>query len=96
VWSFLLATTHGAGLMLWPVLMPLCFSDSLTANDKRPVPNRIASMGIHTLAMLTVSTAVAVCVYECIGRKILRHVWLNVDLIWTLALLLTSGLLLLG
>jgi hypothetical protein len=53
-------------------------------------------MGIHTLAMLTVSTAVAVCVYECIGRKILRHVWLNVDLIWTLALLLTSGLLLLG
>ena len=40
--------------------------------------------------------AVAVCVYECIGRKILRHAWLNVDLIWTLALLLISGLLLLG
>ena len=52
-------------------------------------------MRIHTL-MLTASTAVAVCVYECIGRKILRHAWLNVDLIWTLALLLISGLLLLG
>src|SRR6266403_5466727 len=26
VWSFLMATTHGAGLMLWPVLMPLCLS----------------------------------------------------------------------
>ena len=24
VWSFLMATAHGAGLMLWPVLMPLC------------------------------------------------------------------------
>src|SRR5712675_3354801 len=26
VWSFLMATAHGADLMLWPVLMPLCFS----------------------------------------------------------------------
>jgi len=53
-------------------------------------------MGIHTLAMLTVSTAVGVCVYEWIGLEILRHAWLNVDLIWTLALLMAGGLLLLG
>ncbi len=25
VWSFLMATGHGAGLMLWPALMPICF-----------------------------------------------------------------------
>jgi hypothetical protein len=53
-------------------------------------------VGIHTLAMLTVSTAVAVAVYEWIGLEILRHAWVNVDLIWTLALLLAGGLLLLG
>jgi hypothetical protein len=42
-------------------------------------------MGIHALAMLTVNTAVAVCVYEWIGLEILRHAWLNVDLIRTVS-----------
>ena len=82
--------------MLWPVLMPLCFSDSLRANDKRPVPNRIARYGDSHSDADGQHGSCAVRVYECIGRKILRHAWLNVDLIWTLALLLISGLLLLG
>jgi hypothetical protein len=78
VWSFLMATTHGAGLMLWP------FSTALLG------------VGIHTMTMLIVTTAVAVIVYEWAGLEILRRAWLNVDLIWTLALLLAGALLLLG
>jgi hypothetical protein len=96
VWSFLMATTHGAGLMLWPVLMPLCFPAASEPAMSGPLPTALLGIGVHTLAMLTVSTAVAVCVYEWIGLEILRHAWLNVDLIWTLALLLAGGLLLLG
>jgi hypothetical protein len=46
--------------------------------------------------MLIVSTAVAVAVYEWVGLEILRHAWFNLDLIWTLALALAGGLLLLG
>jgi hypothetical protein len=96
VWSFLMATTHGAGLMLWPVLMPLCFPATSTSLSSGPVPTALLGIGIHTLTMLIVTTAVAVIVYEWAGLEILRRAWLNVDLIWTLALLLAGALLLLG
>ena len=96
VWSFLMATTHGAGLMLWPVLMPLCFPAASQPSSTGPFFTALLAIGIHTLAMLTVTTAVAVAVYEWIGLEILRRAWFNVDLIWTLALVLAGGLLLLG
>jgi hypothetical protein len=95
-WSFLMATTHGAGLMLWPVLMPLCFPAASEPTSIGPFLTALLGVGIHTLAMLTVSTVLAVAVYEWVGLEILRHAWLNVDLIWTLALLLAGGLLLVG
>jgi len=96
VWSFLMATTHGAGLMLWPVLMPLCFSQAPQPFSIGPLPTALLGIAVHTLAMLIVTTAVAVAVYEWIGLEILRRAWLNVDLIWTLAILVAGGLLLLG
>jgi len=96
VWSFLMATTHGAGLMLWPLLMPLCFPAASQPASIDPWPTALLAIGIHTLAMLTVTTAVAVAVYEWIGLEILRRAWFNVDLIWILALFLAGGLLLLG
>ena len=96
VWSFLMATAHGAGLMLWPVLMPLCFPPGSEPASTGPFLTALLGIGIHTLAMLTVTTAVAVAVYEWIGLEILRRAWLNVDMIWTLALLAAGGLLLVG
>jgi hypothetical protein len=96
VWSFLMATTHGAGLMLWPVLMPLCFPATSEPSSIDPLPTALLGIAIHTLTMLIVTTAVAVMVYEWAGLEILRRSWLNVDLIWTLALLLAGALLLLG
>ena len=96
VWSFLMVTTHGAGLMLWPLLMPLCFPAASQPASIDPWPTALLAIGIHTLAMLTVTTAVAVAVYEWIGLEILRRAWFNVDLIWILALFLAGGLLLLG
>ena len=96
LWSFLMATTHGAGLMLWPVLMPLCFPAGTAPSSSGPLLTALLAIGVHTLAMLAVTTAVAVAVYEWIGLEILRRAWLNVDLIWTLALLVAGGLLLLG
>src|ERR1700726_35510 len=96
LWSFLMATTHGAGLMLWPLLMPLCFPAGSQPSSIGPLFTAVLAIGIHTLAMLTVTTAVAVAVYEWIGLEILRRAWFNVDMIWTLALLLAGGLFLLG
>jgi hypothetical protein len=95
IWSFLMATAHGAGLMLWPVLMPLCFPDAAGGSLGGPVAVALAGVGIHTLAMVATTAIVAVLVYEWFGVEILRRAWLNLDLIWTVALVATGALLLL-
>ena len=84
VWSFLMATAHGAGLMLWPVLMPVCLGAG--ADVAGGLTTAFAGVALHTLAMLAVATAVAVAVYEWIGVEILRRAWINVDLVWSFAL----------
>ncbi len=86
VWSFLMATGHGAGLMLWPVLMPLCFPAGVTAGTVDPFVPALLGVGLHTLAMLAVTAAIAVTVYEWLGLEMLRRAWINLDLIWSLAL----------
>jgi hypothetical protein len=90
VWSFLMATAHGAGIMLWPALMPLCVSPDAGS----PVASAFAGVAVHTLAMLATTTTIAVIVYDRLGLAMLRHAWLNVDLIWTFALVATALLLL--
>jgi hypothetical protein len=96
-WSFLMASAHGAGLMLVPVLIPLCLAGSpageLSAGAAAPVA--LAAVGVHTLAMLATTGAIAVAVYEWFGLAFLRKGWINLDLIWTIALIATGMILLL-
>ena len=95
VWSFLMASAHGAGLMLVPVLIPLSLAASpareLTASGSIPVS--LAAVGVHTLAMLAVTGAIAVVVYEWLGLAFLRRGWVNVDRLWTLALIAAGAIL---
>jgi hypothetical protein len=91
VWSFLMATAHGAGLMMWPALMPLCLPGSEAG---APIAATLAAVGIHTLAMVATTALVAAIVFEWLGLALLRRAWVNVDLLWVLALLVTGGLLL--
>jgi hypothetical protein len=94
-WSFLMATTHGAGIMLWPALAPSCLPNGAhVAGLSAPIAAASAGVGIHTLAMLATTALMAVLVYEWAGVGILRRAWLNVDLLWTLALAATAVLLL--
>jgi hypothetical protein len=95
VWSFLMATAHGAGLMLWPVLMPLCIAAASTPDRAGPLATAAIGVGLHTLAMLAVTMAMAVAVYEWIGVEIMRRAWINVDLIWVAALVAAGAWLLL-
>jgi hypothetical protein len=98
LWSFLMSSAHGAGLMLIPVLLPLCLSGSpsgqLTASGSLPVA--LAALGVHTAAMLATITAVSLIVYEWLGLAFLRSGWVNLDLIWLAALGLCGVLLLLA
>jgi hypothetical protein len=93
-WSFLMATAHGAGLMLWPVLTPLCLSPG--SESATALPTALAGVGIHTFAMLAVTVAVATAIYAFFDLDILRRAWINVDFIWMLALLAAGAVLLLA
>jgi hypothetical protein len=96
-WSFLMASAHGAGLMLVPVLIPLCLAASPAGglSAAASVPVALAAVGVHTLAMLATTGAIAVAVYEWLGVAFLRKGWINLDLIWTIALVATGLILLL-
>jgi hypothetical protein len=98
LWSFLMATAHGAGLMLVPVLleMPIgaAHHPNLPVTTAASAGAGLAAVGIHTLAMLAVAGVIAVAVYEWIGLAFLRRGWINIDLVWALALI-GAGLILL-
>ena len=92
-WSFLMSSAHGAGLMLVPILLSLPPSGAnqdlgLVAYAARLSPwEGLLAATLHTAALLAVMALVAVVVYERYGVAFLRRAWLNVDLIWTIALL---------
>lgn len=94
IWSFLMATAHGAGLMLLPVLleMPIGTADhehahmAVATEIGKSAATALAAVAVHTAAMLVVAGAIAVAVYEWVGLAFLRRGWINLDLLWVLAL----------
>lgn len=102
-WSFLMATAHGAGLMVVPVLLG---GDASTAHAAPGHAAHAAGLGgpetalvataIHAAGYLLVSALVAAVVYEKLGLRFLRTRWFNLDLLWSLALIATGGLTLLA
>jgi hypothetical protein len=91
-WSFLMATAHGAGLMLWPALMPLCYPTGPIGAG--PLWTAVMGVALHGLAMVMVTAAVAIATYEWLGVEILRRAWINVELIWRVALAAAGTILL--
>lgn len=88
-WSFVMATAHGAGMMLIPVLMPLGQAGEHAHHTPAANSLWIASFAVlvHSLAMLITTGAVALAVYEWVGLDFLRRGWINLDLVWTAALI---------
>jgi hypothetical protein len=95
VWSFLMATAHGAGLMLLPVLLGTPIGilhhdharTAVAAAAGSSVVDVLAVVAVHTAAMLAVAGAIAIAVYEWVGLAFLRRGWINLDLIWVLTLI---------
>jgi hypothetical protein len=100
LWSFLMATAHGAGLMLVPFLVPIASNGPAHGHNAAhhtvsgSLPLSLAAIGVHTLAMLVVTGVIAVVVYDWAGLAFLRRGWVNLDLLWTVALIATGLLLL--
>jgi hypothetical protein len=104
-WSFLMASAHGAGLMLVPVI--LGWAGDATAGPEHRAGGHaghapdLAAVGatpavalwaaaVHTFGYLAVMGITAVVVYEKVGLSILRKAWFNLELIWCLALVVTG------
>jgi hypothetical protein len=83
--------------MLWPALMPLCLpSGANPMPASGPLAAGLAGVGVHTLAMLSVTAAIAATVYEWLGLGVLRRAWLNIDALWAAALVATGMMMLLS
>lgn len=101
VWSFMMASAHGAGLMLLPILMsqPMIGMTHNMTGGIPATPSALSASGvalavlIHTASMLAVAGIIAILffeTYEKSGLQLLRHTWLNFDLLWAIALLVAG------
>jgi uncharacterized membrane protein (UPF0136 family) len=106
LWSFVMASAHGAGLMLIPLFLKSP-PETLAPHEGAMIlhmhsthglefanfstPSLLtSSIAVHTLGYLLVTGLVAVLVYERLGVGILRRAWFNVDVFWMLALMITG------
>jgi hypothetical protein len=104
IWSFLMASAHGAGFMLLPWVMPMSVDVSAAAGghaahglSMAPAPPGVGLLAVaaHTVAYLGVMTLAAWVVYRRLGLAFLRTAWLNLDWVWAGALVITGAAVLL-
>ena len=97
VWSFLMASAHGAGLMVLPVLLGSSTVEAASqmaghhhmAAGASPLAGILATV-VHTTAYLSVTGLIAWVVYRKFGLALLRKAWFNFDLVWGGALVATG------
>ena len=103
-WSFLMATAHGAGLMLVPFMLGLCAPGdaAMAAPDsghatvmnylaRSNVATAVAVAAVHTLAMMLAGLAVAWAVYRYLGLQFLRRAWFDLDAVWGVSLVIAGA-----
>jgi hypothetical protein len=96
IWSFLMASAHGAGLMALPLVLGAtshaAHGQVLHAGISDAQSLGLLASGLHALGYLVVTGIVAMVVYQRLGLRLLRTAWVNVDLIWAGALVVSAGL----
>jgi hypothetical protein len=97
-WSFLVASAHGAGLMVLPIVLHVTAASAMPAGHEHHM-NMVAADGpwtgiaatlVHTAGYLSVTAVVALLVYRKFGLSLLRKGWFNLDLVWAAALIVTG------
>jgi hypothetical protein len=100
-WSFLMASAHGAGLMVLPIVLHAASTSAMPAGHEHQMQmasgagwtgpwTGIAATLIHTLGYLSVTALIALLVYRKFGLSLLRTGWFNLDLVWAAALIVTG------
>jgi hypothetical protein len=95
-WSFLMASAHGAGLMVLPFVIPAAATVVAAEHHhahhhaSATAANAAALVALHTAAYFIVMVLAASIVYRKLGLSLLRRAWFNMDWLWAGALLLTG------
>jgi hypothetical protein len=99
LWSFLMASAHGAGLMALPFVLAATNQSAAGGHHAAAVSSLppgamvgLLATGAHTAAYLVVLGLMAALVYERLGLRLLRTAWINLDLVWAGALTGTAVL----
>jgi hypothetical protein len=93
-WSFLMASAHGAGLMVVPVFLGIAAAQAHCHGGEAPsmgAGTALAATVLHSVGYLAITAAAAWTVYEKLGLNLLRKAWFNLDLIWAFALVGTGA-----
>jgi hypothetical protein len=88
-WSFVMASSHGAGLMLLPALVGERHA------HHEATAGGLAVLGVHSAAMLIAMTTAALVAFRLTGVGMLRRIWIDTDVLWSLALAMSGIVLLL-
>ena len=99
LWSFAIATAHGAGLMLLPIYLGLCSTEDLDtvhrASSILMAQNAATAVLVsltHTLSMVTAGGVIALIVYGWLGLKFISRSWFNLDFVWAMSLILIGAI----
>ena len=99
VWSFAIATAHGAALMLLPMYFGLCTAEGLSAGHQatsilmgQNTAMAVLVSVVHALAMVTAGGVIAMLVYSWLGLKFLSRSWFNLDVTWAASLILIGAI----
>jgi hypothetical protein len=97
IWSFLMASAHGAGLMVLPIVLHSATASAMPSGHEHMDMTSsagawggIAATLVHTLGYLSVTALIALLVYRKFGLSLLRKGWFNLDLVWAAALIVTG------
>jgi hypothetical protein len=91
LWSFVMASAHGSGLMLLPVLMHRQTGSEATWHMHHAAHDGFLVLAVHTTAMISALAAAALVCYHVFGVGFLRRAWVNLDALWIGALVLAAA-----
>jgi hypothetical protein len=103
-WSLLVATAHGAGLMLVPLALGLCTASPATGSTsdaahalladsvRSGVATALTVSIVHTIAMIAAGLALAWTVYRYLGLRFLTRSFFDLDKVWGTSLVATGAM----
>jgi len=99
LWSFAVATAHGAGLMLLPIYLGICRTQNMDPGHRAAgaliggdLATAVAVAGAHTAAMICAGGLIAVAVHAWLGLRVLSRSWFNLERVWASSLVAVGAI----